>query len=173
VYGLRPTANTIPQDGFAPPGAPAAPLPSDIGWISTVGPIARTPADIRTALSITADRHEAPPARELRAQGLRLGLMLDDPGCPLAGDVGAVLSDAADRPTAAGVEVVEGWPSGVDSSATMASFGFALQRFMAAADPTSDWSATSAEIDRERQRRAEMRAAWARYFTEVDAFVCP
>ena len=173
VYGLRPTANAIPQDGFAPPGAPAAPLPSDIGWISTVGPIARTPADIRTALSITADRHEAPPARRLRAQGLRLGLVLDDRGCPLAGDVGAVLSDAADRLTAAGVEVVEGWPSGVGSSAAMASFGFALQRFMAAADPTSDWSATSAEIDREQQRRAEMRTAWACYFTEVDAFVCP
>jgi len=173
VYGLRPTANTIPQDGLAPPGAPAVALPSHIGWISTVGPIARTPADIRTALSITADHHEAPPARELRAQGLRLGLVLDDPGCPIASDVGAVLSGAADRLAAAGVEVVEGWPSGIDSSATMPSFVFALQRFMAAADPASDWSATSAEIDRERQWRAEVRAAWARYFTGVDAFVCP
>jgi amidase len=84
-----------------------------------------------------------------------------------------VLSGAADRLAAAGVEVVEGWPSGIDSSATMPSFVFALQRFMAAADPASDWSATSAEIDRERQWRAEVRAAWARYFTGVDAFVCP
>lgn len=172
VYGLRPTPNTIPQDGFAPPGAPAAALPPDIGWISTVGPIARTPADIRTALSITAD-HGAPPVRRLRGRGLRLGLVLDDPGCPVASDVGAVLSDAADRLAAAGAEVVESWPSGIDTSATMPSFGFALQRFMAAADPTSGWSATGAEIDRARQRHAEMRAAWARYFTEVDAFVCP
>jgi amidase len=170
VYGLRPTANTIPQGGFAPPGAPAGALPPDIGWISTVGPIARTPADIRTALSITADRHEAPPPR---ARGLRLGLVLDDPGCPVASDVGAVLSNAADRLTAAGIEIVEGWPSGVDSSATMPGFGFALQRFMATADPASGWSATGAEIDRERQRRADTRAAWARYFTTVDALVCP
>lgn len=173
VYGLRPTANTIPQDGFAPPGAPAAALPPDIGWISTVGPIARTPADIRTALWITADRREAPARRSLRVQGLRLGVVLDDPGCPLGPDVGAVLSGAADRLAAAGAELVEGWPSGVDSSATMPSFGFALQRFMAAVDPASDWSATDAEIDRERQRHAVIRAAWARYFTEVDAFVCP
>lgn len=114
-----------------------------------------------------------PSARPLRAHVLRLGVVLDDPGCPLAGDAGSVLSDAVDRLAAAGVEVVEGWPSGVDSSATMPSFGFALQRFMAAADPTSDWAATGAEIDRERQRRAELEAAWARYFTEVDAFVCP
>jgi amidase len=174
VYGLRPTANTIPQDGLAPPGAPAAALLADVGWIGTVGPVAVTPADIRTALEITADRSRTvTPAKQLRARDLRLGVVLDDPGCPLASDVAAVLSDVVDRLAAAGIKIVEGWPSGVDGSATIPSFGFALSRFMAAADPTSQWSATDAEIDRERQRLLALRAAWARYFTEVDAFICP
>ncbi len=173
VYGLRPTPNTVPQSGFAPPGAPAAALPPDVGWISTVGPIARTPADIRAALSITADRG-APAATTRRpSDPPRIGVVLDDAGCPLAGDVGAVLSDALDCLAAAGIEIVEGWPAGVDSATTMPSFGFALQRFMACADPTSEWSATDAETDRGRQRLADLRSAWANYFTDLDAFVCP
>lgn len=173
VYGLRPTANTIPQDGFAPPGAPGAALPPEVGWISTVGPLARTPSDIRAALSITSDHPARSAPKPPDARGLRLGVVLDDPGCPLAGDVGAVLSDAADRLAAAGIELVPGWPTGVDSSATMPTFGFALQQFMAAADPSSDWSPTETEIAEQRERRTRLRAAWADYFTDVDAFVCP
>lgn len=175
VYGLRPTANAVPQDGFAPPGAPATALPPDIGWVSTVGPIARTPADIRTALAITRDRGApaSPPRQPLRLKGLRLGVVLDDPNCAIASDVGAVLSDAVDQLAAAGVDIEQGWPSGVDPAGAMPSFGFALQRFMAAADPSSDWSATDTQLEQERQRRGELRAAWSHHFTGVDAFICP
>jgi amidase len=170
VYGLRPTAGTVPLDGFAPPGAPSAALPPDISWISTVGPIARTVADIRAALAITRDiRTSAPPARG----ALRLGVVLDDANAAVCSDIGAVLSDAVDRLAAAGVEFVAGWPPGVDPAGAMPSFGFALHRFMAAADPASPWRATDAEIDAERRRLAELRAAWSRYFDDVDAFVCP
>jgi amidase len=175
VYGLRPSAGAVPHDGFAPPRAPAKALPREVGWISTVGPIARTPADIRTALEITGDRPRQVAARgeKLRLGGLRLGVVLDDPNCPVASDVGAVLSNAIDLFTGAGVTIVDGWPPGVDSAGTMASFGFALQRFMAAADPASEWATTDAQIDQERQWLAEVRAAWHRYFIDVDAFLCP
>jgi amidase len=175
VYGLRPSAGAVPQDGFAPPGAPAKALPREVGWISTVGPIARTPADIRTALEISGDRPQQVAARgeKLRLGGLRLGVVLDDPNCPVASDVGAVLSNAVDLLTGAGVTIVDGWPSGVDSAGAMASFGFALHRFMAAADPASEWATTDAQIDKERQWLAEVRAAWHRYFIDVDAFLCP
>jgi amidase len=172
VYGLRPTENTVPQDGFAPPHAPPAALPADVGWVSTVGPIARTPADIRTALAVTRTGNR-PATKSLQLNGMRVGLVLDDPHAAVASDVGAVLSDAVDRVAAAGVDIVEGWPAGVDASAAMASFGFALQRFMAAADPTSDWSATDTDLERERHRLAALRAAWSAYFTDVDAFLCP
>ncbi|MEP7020617.1 MAG: amidase family protein [Pseudonocardiales bacterium] len=175
VYGLRPTANIVPQDGFAPPAAPPTPLPPDIAWVSTLGPIARTPADIREALAITRTSREPQfsPSKPVRLNGLRLGVVLDDPNCAVSSDVGAVLSDALDRLAAAGVDIEQGWPLGVDPDRAMPSFGFALQRFMAAADPTSDWSATDAEIDQERQTLGELRAAWTRYFTRVDAFLCP
>jgi amidase len=175
VYGLRPTPGTVPLDGFAPPRAPSAPLPAGISWVSTAGPIARTAADIRTALAITRDRRTAlPPARRpLSIGGLRLGVVLDDANCGVSSDVGAVLSDAVDRIAASGVEVIEGWPPGVDPAAVMSGFEFALQRFLAAADPASSWQASDAEIDDERRRLAALRAAWGGYFSGVDAFVCP
>lgn len=179
VYGLRPTANTVPQDGFAPPAAPPTALSPDIGWVSTLGPIARTPVDIRTALAITRTSQvtsqvpKSSPRTPVRLHGLRLGAVIDDPNCAVSSDVGAVLSDAVDRLAAVGVEIIEGWPCGVDPAGAMPSFGFALQRFMTAADPTSDWCAADAEIDQERQMLASLRAAWARHFTGVDAFLCP
>lgn len=175
VYGLRPSANTVPQDGFAPPAAPPTALPPDIAWVSTLGPIARTPADIRAALAITRTSRapQVSPKTPLRLNGLRLGVVLDDPNCAVSSDVGTVLSDAVDRLAAAGVEIIQGWPVGVDPARVMPSFGFALQRFMAAADPTSDWSATDAHIEQERQTLGELRAAWTSHFSEVEAFLCP
>jgi amidase len=174
VYGLRPTANTVPQDGFAPPGAPSAALPSEIGWVSTVGPIARTPADIRTALAVARGGSGLPAARKpLRLDGLRLGVVLDDPQSAVASDVGAVLAEAVDRIAAAGVQILEGWPPALDPASTMPSFGFAVQRFMAAADPTSDWAATGAEIEYQQRRLTALQAAWRDHFSAVDAFLCP
>lgn len=109
----------------------------------------------------------------MRLHGLRLGVVLDDPNCAVSGDVGAVLADGLDRLAAVGVVLSQGWPRGVDPDRAMPSFGFALKRFMAAADPTSDWAATDAQVEQERQTLTELRAAWARHFTGVDAFLCP
>src|SRR5262249_38630722 len=60
VYGLKPTAGTVPLDGFQPPGPPAG--PTDMAYLSAVGPLARSAADLRTALRATAG-HTGPDAK--------------------------------------------------------------------------------------------------------------
>ena len=52
VYGLRPSVQTVPLTGFQPPGPPAD--PSDMTYLSSVGPLGRSAGDLRTALRATA-----------------------------------------------------------------------------------------------------------------------
>src|SRR5918995_3043184 len=51
VYGLKPSTGIVPLTGFHPPGPP--PPPSDMTYMSAVGPLGRSPRDLRTALSVT------------------------------------------------------------------------------------------------------------------------
>src|ERR687895_2397852 len=60
VYGLKPSMGIIPLTGFQPPGP--LPPPSDMRYLSSVGPLARSAADLRAALAVTAGP-EAPAAR--------------------------------------------------------------------------------------------------------------
>src|SRR3954447_24648047 len=66
VYGLKPTAGTVPLSGFQPPGPPAG--PSDMAYLSAVGPLARSAADLRTALRVTA----GPAGPDAKAYAWRL-----------------------------------------------------------------------------------------------------
>ena len=48
VYGLKPSAGTVPLTGFQPPGPPAP--PSDLTYMSALGPLGRSATDLRLAL---------------------------------------------------------------------------------------------------------------------------
>ncbi|MBP2356963.1 Asp-tRNA(Asn)/Glu-tRNA(Gln) amidotransferase A subunit family amidase [Kribbella aluminosa] len=52
VYGLKPTNGLVPQGGFQVPGTPY--VPSEMPILSTIGPLARSAADLRIALRATA-----------------------------------------------------------------------------------------------------------------------
>jgi amidase len=52
------------------------------------------------------------------------------------------------------------------------SFGFHLQLFFAYQDPGEPFSRLAEYIEQENGRMAA-RAAWVRYFTDVDVFLCP
>jgi amidase len=56
VYGLRPSVGIVPLAGFQPPGPPAR--ANEASYMSAVGPLARTAADLRTALRVTAGPEE-------------------------------------------------------------------------------------------------------------------
>jgi amidase len=82
------------------------------------------------------------------------------------------LSNAADGTARAGATVVEGWPEDVDPVQVAESFGFHVGLFFAFQQPDEDFERVSEFVEQENKRMAT-RAAWSRYFTEIDVFLCP
>lgn len=179
VYGLRPSVGTVPLTGMQPPGVVAG--PSDMTYLSTVGPLARSAADLRIALQVVAGP-EVPqakayswtlaPPRHSRLADFRVGVVLDHAAAPVTSEVGAGLSTAVSALAAAGATIVEGWPSDVDPVRDAESFGFHVGLFFAYPQPGDDLPAF-ADVIAQEQRRMAARAAWTRYFTDVDVFLCP
>ena len=179
VYGLKPSTGVIPLTGLQPPGPPAG--PSEMTYMAAVGPLGRSAGDLRTALAVTGGpEREAgrayswtlPPPRHARLAGFRVGVVLDHPQAPVSSEVGALLSDAVDLMARAGATVVEGWPDGIDPVRQYPSFGFHVQLFLAFAQPGEDF-ATLSQVIEQQARRMAAREAWARYFGDMDVFVCP
>jgi amidase len=179
VYGLKPTVGCVPLTGFQPPGAVAG--PSDMMYMSAVGPLGRSARDLRTALRVTGGPEDPAaqaytwalsPPRHTRLSDYRVGVVLDHERAPVSSEVGTSLSDAVDALASAGATVVEGWPDGVDPAANCETFGFHVQLFFAFQQPGEDFAKLSEFVDRENQRMAA-RAAWNRYFNDVDVFLCP
>ncbi|GAA1672344.1 amidase family protein [Fodinicola feengrottensis] len=179
VYGLKPSAGIVPLAGFQPPGPP--PKPNSLTFMSALGPIARSAADLRTALAVTAGPDGAtgdawswslPTPRRSRLSDFRVGVVYDDPTCPTTAEVGDRLSDVVDTIARSGAHVAEGWPTGVDPAAVYESFGFHVQAFFAFQEPGSSTTKLSEFIEHD-HRRASVEAAWERYFADFDVFLCP
>jgi amidase len=180
VYGLKPSVGIVPLSGFQPPGPP--PPPSDMTYMSAVGPLGRSPRDLRTALDITAGPENQAakayswalsPPRHARLEDFRVGVVLDHEQAPVSAEVAAPLSNAVDALARAGATVVEGWPDGVDPVENYESFGFHVQAFFAFQQPGEDFVKFSEFTDHENRRMAA-RVAWNRYFDDVaDVFLCP
>ncbi len=179
VYGVKPSAGTVPLTGFQPPGPPAP--PSDMTYMSALGPLGRSATDLRLALRATGGPEGAAAKahawslaepRHDRLGDFRVGVVTDHPLAQVSSEVAARLSDAVDALARAGATVVEGWPDGVDPERTYESFGFHVQLFLAYQQPGEDFATLSAVIEHEARRMAA-RAAWERYFDEVDVFLCP
>jgi amidase len=179
VYGLKPSVEVVPLTGFQPPGPPAG--PSDMLYLSAVGPLGRSAPDLRTALRVTGGPEgQAAKAyswalaapRHARLGDFRVGVVLDHQHAPVSSEVTALLSDAVDALARAGATVVEGWPDGVDPVRNYESFGFHVQLFFAFQQPGEEFATLPEVIDHENRRMAA-RAAWNRYFNETDVFLCP
>jgi amidase len=179
VYGLKPSVATVPLAGFQPPGPPA--VPSDMTYLSALGPLARSAGDLRTALAVTggpdgpaakAYAWALAPPRHTRLRDFRVGVVLDHPHAPVSSEVAAVLSGAVDVLARSGATVVEGWPEGVDPVAEAESFGFHVRLFFAYQQPGDDLPPFAEVVEQERRRMAA-RAAWGALFEDVDVFLCP
>lgn len=179
VYGLKPSVGTIPLTGFQPPGPPLG--ASDMAHLSAVGPLARSAGDLRTALRATAGPEEPEavaytwrlaPSRHTRLADFRVGVVLDHDRAAVTGEVGRALSDAVDELARAGVTIVPGWPEGVDPIGQARSFGFEVAQFFAFHGGDATF-ATLPQVVEQHDRRMTARAAWRRYFAEVDVFLCP
>jgi amidase len=144
VYGLRPTASTVPLTGMQPPGAPVA--SSDVTWLSSAGPVARSAGDLRALLRELGGPEDAAakayawtlaPPRHTRLAEFRVGVVLDHESAPVTAEVDTVLSAVLDAVADAGVTIVEGWPDGVDPVQSAESFGFQVGLFFAYTSPGS------------------------------------
>ena len=178
VYGLRPTPDTVPLTGFQPPGTIAP--PSEMTYVSAIGPIARSAADLRVALQATAGPEGTsayswalPAPRCDRLADFRVGVVLDDPRAPVTADVGDRMSDVIDALAARGVAVRDGWPEGVDPGRVAETFGAHVEMFLGYLDPGPPASVFANFVAHERARMA-VRQAWAHYFgSAADVFLCP
>src|SRR5215208_5570387 len=179
VYGLKPSVGIVPLTGFQPPGPPAG--PSDMMYMSAVGPLGRSARDLRTALSVTGGPENQAakaytwtmsPPRHTRLEDFRVGVVLDHEQSPVSNEVAGPLSNAVDTLAQGGSTVIEGWPDGVDPVRSNESFGFHVRLFFSFQQPDEDFATLSEVIDQENRRMAA-RAAWSRYFNQIDVFLCP
>jgi amidase len=175
VYGLKPTSGSVPLHGFQPPGPPELPL--EFPNLSSIGPLARSAADLRTALRVTGGPAaprlwQLEPSRYDRLADFRVGVVLDHDDAPVSSEVGGLLSDTIDRLGRSGAKIVEGWPEGVDPSEEAEAFGFQVRLFFALHGESPDFASLAEAIEQER-RRIALRMKWQRYFEDVDVFLCP
>lgn len=175
VYGLKPTVGLVPQQGFQVPGPPE--VPSEFPNLSTIGPLSRSAADLRTALRVTGGpaapfSWELPRSRHSRLADFRVGVVTDHPAAPVSSEVGDVLSATVDRIGRSGAKIVEGWPDGVDPWDQAEAFGSQVELFFAlhGGEPSS---LSLAEAIEQERRRMGARMKWQQYFEEVDVFLCP
>jgi amidase len=179
VYGLRPSADVVPLTGLQPPGPP--PEPGALTYMSAVGPLARSAADLRVALQVGAGPQPpaalayewvlAPP-RRARLRDFRVGVVLDHSLARPSDDVAGALSNTVDALARAGVTIVEGWPAEIDGRQQFECFGFHVQLFFAYQQPAGPFDRIGEFVEREHERQAA-RAAWQRYFEDIDVFLCP
>ncbi|MGH8952527.1 MAG: amidase family protein [Acidimicrobiia bacterium] len=179
VYGLKPSVGLVPGTGFQPPGPPAH--PTDMAYMSALGPLGRSARDLRAALGVTVGPEQPagkaytwrlPSPRHTTLRDHRVGLVLDHESAPVSSEVGSVLSDTADSLAKSGATVIEGWPRDIDPSDNFESFGFHIRLFLAYSEPDNTDFDMGQFIEQER-RRMRSRALWGRYFEDVDVFLCP
>jgi len=114
VFSHKPTWGMVSQRGHVPP-SPGSFVERDL---NVIGPMARSARDLRLLLSIIENGPLAPKAPPADLKEAKIGLWLDDPLCPLDGEVRGVIQTFADELRAAGAEV-EAIPSPVDMRALL------------------------------------------------------
>src|SRR5215469_11685497 len=180
VFGLKPSFGVIPQHGYLD-HVGGGTTDTDI---NVFGPIARDADDLDLLLGVlagpeperqTAWRLELPPPRRTTLKGMRIGVWLDHPQCPMDREVLAVLRAAADRLAAAGAKIEEAHPP-VDFSHQVSVFNHLL---LAAVSPSLPAEIAEASSGSHRkwlqadQDRAGLRQVWARWFEHFDLLMCP
>jgi amidase len=117
VYAHRPTFGLVPRRGHQPPGA--ARLPDELD-LATIGPMARTAADLELALDVLSgpDPQESgaawrlglPPARHDRLAEFRVLVLDAHPLVPTAVSVRNAIADLRDRLARTGARVATASP---------------------------------------------------------------
>jgi amidase len=198
VYGHKPTHGIVPLHGHIPPPPGVAP---GLQTLPVIGPMARSAADLLLELNVLAGpsgddavayRWTLPKPRRSRLRDYRIGVVLDDPFCPVDAEVAKVLAEAIAALRKAGVQVTEGWPQGFNPRESLENYWFLLGAETDSGAPAPRFDqmrkavenglrepfvlgATSLVRDWAPQNglRLRARAIWREYFRSFDAFLSP
>jgi amidase len=116
VYAHKPTYGLVSQRGLVPPPDFAADLD-----LAVVGPMARSARDLRLLMDIIADRPLGTDGVEIKLQGLKVGLWLDEPSFIIDQEVKTAIRNFADRLAGTGA-IVELISSPVDAEALVRTY---------------------------------------------------
>ena len=161
VLALKPTAGRVPGGGHQPP------LSGLHSLGATLGPLARTVEDLRLLFSVLtgrqpaagfegAGRDEEAGASAGRLKGVRIAFYADAGAVAASAETRAALGDAARALEAAGAEVFEAVPPGVEGATELwlSLFEYATQRFVRGAyEGREDEAGRAARVIMERGAR--------------------
>jgi amidase len=199
IYGHKPTLELVSLRGHVPP-----PTDTDVRTtsdLSVAGPMARSAGDLREVLRIVggvdgdetvAWRWSLPDARHLRLRDYRVGMMLDDPICPVSSEVAPLLQAVGEAIEKAGARVERAWPEGVNPAAQLESYRNLLGASLFSRLPKDQLDAMRKEWERDPSyplyngvfathtnwvnhaaNQKATRAAWQHYFHSHDVFLMP
>jgi amidase len=198
VYGHKPTLDVVPLTGHSPGGEIRSPGFSTL--LAVAGPMARSAEDLQAALEILAGPEDPdakairlifPPPRHTSLRDFRVGFVLEDPEVPVCPETRAVLEQAVRQVERAGATVKEGWPEGFKFRELMECYYFHLGAFSFSMTPPPVREAARRDLDAmpevfrrgalssfadwqwQNFQRLAYRAAWERYFQDVDVFLSP
>ncbi|TYB41076.1 amidase [Actinomadura chibensis] len=198
VYGLRPSFGIVPRYGSVSGHAPGTLAEFDM---AVLGPLGRHADDLALGLDVLAGasrenapawRLDLPAPRASTLREFRVAAWLDDPFCPVDGELVAIMQAALEAVRAEGAVVTEGaGPVGLEETVAvyrpllMAQSGliepdesYAALVKLAAAEGAAggfasdmtvrfrDWHALD-------ERRQHSRRRWAEFFRDVDVLLCP
>ena len=202
IYGHKPTVGVVPMRGHIPPlpgeqGTPIVSLP--VG-----GPMARSAADLRMALEVLggpdqpdakAYRWTLPPARHRALRDFRIGVVLDDPSCPVSAEVKPVFDGLLAALRRSGASLTQGWPEGINPRADYHTYVYLLGTYFASQLPDSAldatrraasrpdssigtiwnraWTDPVKRVQQQTAARERARSLWSRWFQNHDVCLMP
>jgi amidase len=139
VFSHKPSLDLVPQRGSGPPQTPAVPVRGDL---SVIGPMARSPADLKLELTVVAGPDELaegigyklalPPPRHDKLADFRVLVIDEHPLCPTAAGIRVALDELADRLAKLGCQLVRTSPKLPDLAETNRIYRQLLSAFFAA-----------------------------------------
>ncbi len=203
VYGLKPSYGLIPLRGHipGPPGSLVEADMNVLGPLARGADDLELGLDVMAGPDEArgkAWRLQLPDARHESLSGYRLAVWLDDGACPVERELVDILRGTADALSDAGAQIVEreapvplseAWRMhrallmGVASSGLTDDDFAGLSAFAASAPPEAEGSValmharwlvqSKRDWNAVHDARTRARAAWAEFFNEFDAFLCP
>jgi amidase len=198
IFGHKPTIDLVSMAGHLPGGM--RPSPGFSTDLAVAGPMARSADDLLLALKFLggptepesiAFRWSLPNPRHPTLRDYRIGYVIEDPIAPLSSDLKPAFDNLLRTLEKSGARLVPGWPEGFKPAVLNETYVFMLSSVLFSVAPPEAQArmaeasrgsndpyalgtrATHAEWMRKNLMRLGWRAQWQRYFSDIDAFLCP